>query len=318
MIGFGHIKNNLKIYMENNHINKQVYNLLEDLYAVGNLTTPRGFKCKGANLATLEIDPLYPLMDFKSRPFNWRYYAGELCWYLKKTNNIDFINNFSSFWKNISDNGKCNSNYGHILLNYHPSTVDENHHGPELIGSAVNQLEWAYNSLVKDKDSRQAVAFLNCPYYQHEGTKDFVCTMYLNFFINKDYLEMKVQMRSNDIFLGITYDSPWFSSIHQSMYLNLKNIYPDLKLGMYWHCADNIHYYEKHFDLVEKILDSELEPSIRFELEYPLFKFNDGKLLLSDEAIKFEKEVDNIVKKENISDDQEFWKNILTQLYKIG
>ena len=84
-----------------NHINVQVFQLLEDLDTGGNITMPRGFACKGGNLATLEIDPFYPIMDFPNRKFNYRYFAGELAWYLQKTNDISFINNFSSFFSEI-------------------------------------------------------------------------------------------------------------------------------------------------------------------------------------------------------------------------
>jgi len=186
----------------------------------------------------------------------------------------------------------------------------------------VNQLEWVYNSLVKDQNSRQAVAFFNCPHFQYEGNKDFVCTMYMNFFISKGYLDMKVQMRSNDIYFGLTYDAPWFSSIQQSMYLNLKQVYPDLKLGMYYHCADNIHFYERHFELTNQILDSSLGNSIKLKLVHPLFNFKPDqsgyhKLYTSPQASSYLNIVDDIVDSGDISKDQIFWKTTLESLYEI-
>lgn len=304
-----------------NHINVQVFQLLEDLEVAGQTSNPRGFTCKEADLATLEIDPLYPLMDFESRKFNWRYFAGELAWYLQKTNKIEFINNFSSFWKDICPNGICNSNYGHILLGPHPSTVEPpsfDEQGNVIFENGVNQMEWVYNSLVKDKDSRQAVAFLSSPYYQrNDGTKDFVCTLYLRFWIRKDTLHMKVQMRSNDIFFGLTYDAPWFSTLHQSMYLNLKKIYPELKMGIYYHCADNIHYYDRHFEAAEKILDTNLEDSIQLKLKEPIFEFENGKIKLSDSAIKYQNFIEDMVNSGNLPKEKEFWKEILKQIYDI-
>lgn len=297
-----------------NHLNVQVFQLLEDLEIAGETSNPRGFVTREADLATLEIDPLYPVMDFNPRKFNWKYFAGELAWYLQKTNKIEFINHFSSFWKDICPNGVCNSNYGHILLGPHPSTLVKEEGDQE-----VNQMEWVYNSLVKDKDSRQAVAFLSGPYYQkNDGTKDFVCTLYLRFWIRKDALHMKVQMRSNDIFFGLTYDAPWFSTLHQSMYYNLKKIYPNLKLGIYYHCADNIHCYDRHFELAEKILDSKLDDSIKLTLRYPLFEFDNGKLKLSHEAELYMKNVQEIVDHSDVPKEREFWKELLLKhLYDI-
>lgn len=299
-----------EINVSYNHINYQVFQLLEDLEAAGDSSSPRGLQTKSANLATLEIDPLYSVMNFQPREFNFRYFAGELAWYLKADTNIDYINNFSSFWKNICPSGHANSNYGSLLLKDHPGS------------NGVNQLEWVYNSLVKDQNSRQAVAFFNCPHFQYEGNKDFVCTMYMNFFINKGYLDMKVQMRSNDIYFGLTYDAPWFSTIQQSMYLNLKKIYPELKLGMYYHCADNIHFYERHFELTNQILDSSLDNSIKMKLIHPLFTFEpreDGthQLYTSPQASSYMQMLDDIVAAGDIPKDQLFWKTILNSLYEI-
>jgi thymidylate synthase len=290
-------------------INSQVYALLEDLSAFGMKSSPRGHNVVEANVATLDIDPLHPLMDFADRKFNYKYFAGELAWYISRDNSIDFINNFSTFWSGLTTDGKVNSNYGTILLGDHPSST------------GVNQLEWVYNSLKKDKDSRQAVAFLNCPYYQWESNKDFVCTMYLNFWIRHDRLDMKVQMRSNDVFFGLSYDAPWFSLVHQSMYLELKKIYPDLKIGMYYHCADNIHYYERHFDLVEKIISAGVSKSPKFELNYSLFNFDLGKMKISDEALNYYEQVDKMLITERttgIKFEKESWKDILSNLVKIS
>lgn len=307
--------------IEYNHINVQVFQLLEDLEVAGQTSNPRGFITKEADLATLEIDPLYCIIDFKDRPFNARYFAGELAWYLQKTNKIDFINNFSSFWKKICPTGYCNSNYGHILLGPHPSTFEPpsfDEQGNPVFDKGINQMEWVYNSLVKDKDSRQAVAFLSAPCYQRpDGIKDFVCTLYIRFWIRKNTLHMKVQMRSNDVFFGLTFDVPWFSTLHQSMYLNLKKVYPELNLGIYYHCADNIHYYERHFETVQKILDSEVGDSIKLILKHPLFEFNNGKMKLSHKAQLYMENVQDIVNCGSIPKDQQYWRAFLEQLFDI-
>ena len=305
-----------------NHINVQVFHLLEDLEAVGDTSFPRGFVTKEANLATLDINPLYSLMDFNDRHFNFKYFAGELAWYLKAETSIDFINNFSSFWKDICSSGHANSNYGTLVFKPYPSTEGRYYNSSNgKVSEEVNQLEWVFNSLVKDKYSRQAVAFFSSPHFQYPGNKDFVCTLYVSFWIKKDFLDMKVQMRSNDIFFGLTYDAPWFSTLHQSMYLNLKEIYPDLKLGIYYHCADNIHFYERHFETVEKILDSNLPESTLFRLKTPLFKFfqkganSPYTVYITKEASDFQKKVEEIVNIGEVPKDQLYWKKLLSYLY---
>lgn len=299
-----------------NHANVQVFQLIEDLHTAGNVSSPRGLKCKEANIATLDIDPLYPIMDYPDRRFNWKYLAGELAWYIKGERDISFINNFSSFWKGICPDGQANSNYGNLLFGIHPDTlIDDSEYG-----GGVNQLEWVYRTLANDKNSRQAVAFFNSPTFQIEGNKDFVCTMYVNFWIRKDTLDMKVQMRSNDVFYGLSYDAPWFSVLHQSMYLNLKQLYPDLKLGMYYHCADNIHFYERHFELAESILDKGIDSSsYKMELKEALFSFEEGKFQLSESAEDYLAKIEELIDKPEFRTmKQENFREILTDIFNIS
>jgi thymidylate synthase len=51
-------------------------------------------------------------------------------------------------------------------------------------------------------------------------------------------------------------DAPAFSFIHEMMFLTLKEIYPNLKYGTYFHVADSFHVYERHFKLLDQILSS--------------------------------------------------------------
>mgnify|MGYP000238431102 FL=1 len=144
------------------------------------------------------------------------------------------------------------------------------------------------DSLKADKNTRQAIAFLNQPKFQFEGNKDFVCTMYLNFWIRDNKLNMKVQMRSNDIFYGLTFDAPFFAFVHQHVRLWLLDQYQDLELGTYHHCVDNIHFYERHFELANNILsESDNQGSnYSFELKEPLFNIGDT-MELTNHGAKF-------------------------------
>lgn len=199
------------------------------------------------------IKPEYCIANFENRPFNFKYLTGEMYWYLLRNNSTEVIDKFSSFWKNIKNpDGTVNSNYGTILLG--------------------KQMNWVINSLKKDRDTRQAIAYIGGPDFQFEGNKDFVCTQYLLFFIRNNELHMKVQMRSNDIFYGLSYDAPFFSSIQQTVYLNLLETYPELQLGGYFHFSDNTHYYERHFDLAMDIVqEPAISQPVSLSLKQPLF-----------------------------------------------
>lgn len=256
--------------------------IIKDIKQDGQLSQPRDMQVRELTIDHREFDPKFTIADFKSRAFNYKYFAGELAWYLMKDRDIDYISKFSGFWKHITNPGtnEINSNYGSLIFN--------------------DQLQWVIDSLKADKNTRQAIAFLNQPKYQFEGNKDFVCTMYMNFFIRDNKLNMKVQMRSNDIFYGLTFDAPFFSFVYQHVLMELQKDYVDLDFGTYHHCADNIHFYERHFELADKILDEgryEVDPT-EVRVKYPLFKIEDGQCIITKDGDEYIKEVNALVESE--------------------
>lgn len=269
---------------------KELISKIED--ESNNTANPRGLKVKESLITGFDIDPNFPCADFESRGFNWKYFAGELAWYLLKSRKTTFIDNFSNFWANIKNpDGTINSNYGHILLTSTPpkkGPAEITEDGKYKVKES-SQMSWVVNSLKKDKDSRQAIAYIGGRDFQFEGNKDFVCTQYLLFFIRNNQLHMKVQMRSNDIFYGLTYDAPWFSTVHQNVYLELLEVYPELELGQYFHYSDNTHFYERHFELAEKISTEKSNyPGPKLELLKPLwYTYPEGHTALTDEAKQY-------------------------------
>ena len=241
-------------------LNHQLKNLLTEITLRGTQSSPRGLAVKEIELTTLALDSTFSVADSTARPFNWSYLCGEMAWYLQRDNHIGFIDHFSKFWQNIATpEGYVNSNYGTILFGI--------------------QMEWAKEALLKDKNTRQAVCFVNSPRYQYDGNKDFVCTMYIIFWIRDNRLNMKVQMRSNDVFYGLSYDAPFFAFVQQTMWLWIKEKYTDLELGTYYHSADNSHFYEKHFEVAEKIMQEDPRDPVYFLLKEPLFNVKDGQFI---------------------------------------
>lgn len=248
-----------------NHINDILKELILN---INTESDPRELKVKETLFANFKLDPQKTIINYPSRPFNWKYFAGELYWYLLKDRKIEEISKYSSFWKKlINIDGTINSNYGHLYIG--------------------EQYKWVFESLKKDKNTRQAVAFYNRPEYQYVSNKDFICTLYNLFFIRDNKLHMKVQMRSSDLWYGISYDAPWFGVILQSLYLDLKNnVYPDLELGYYYHFSDNLHFYERHFNLSEEILKETPIKNDVLILKKPLFSY-DSRIQFSDSAKEF-------------------------------
>jgi|TARA_B110000459_G_scaffold68631_1_gene77086 thymidylate synthase len=274
-------------------------NIIQHIDTDGDISQPRDLKVKESILSNFVINPKQPIADFPQRTFNWKYLAGEMAWYLKQDRDIDYIGNFSNFWSRITnpDSNEINSNYGSLVFN-------------------KKEFGWVIDSLEADKNSRQSIMFFNQPKFKFEGNKDFVCTMYANFFIRHDILHMKVQMRSNDIFYGLTFDAPFFAFLQQSVYLKLKETYPELELGLYYHYADNLHFYERHFELADQIKATDIDVSKEstFMLKEPFLEYDGKAVTLSETAQSFVNEIDASVDNENITTKQDY-KEILDKYF---
>lgn len=216
-------------------------------------TRPRGMTIKENCDVALVIDnPLSCLYENTVRSSQLKYIAAELLWYFMGRNDVGYISKFAKFWESIqNDDGTVNSSYGHLLF------ANPNEHG-------FMQYEWAVNSLLKDKDSRQAVLHFNLPSHQRDGNKDFVCTMYGIFQIRENKLNFTVSMRSNDVILGLPTDIAFFATLQSQMLFHLVTHggeeFRELELGTYTHIANSFHLYERHFDLVDRMIREDFVP----------------------------------------------------------
>lgn len=180
------------------------------------------------------LDPVncFATCRFMSLP----YLYGELEWYYSGSPYLEDIAIHSKFWEKISDDGWSSvSNYGKFLLH------DRNE-------SNYTQFEYAMSCLINNPESKKAVMVLYNKDHARK-TKDNPCTMYVQFFIRDDRLNLFVKMRSSDIWFGMPYDVPFFVSIQWLMYKKLKeyNKFRNLNLGFYNHQSGSLHLYERNF-----------------------------------------------------------------------
>lgn len=216
---------------------------------------PRDQKINEVLNVCLEIEnPMSSLYKNEARSSQLKYIAAEFVFYFAGRNDLEYIQKYAKFWKDIANaDGTVNSAYGHLLFN------KKNEYGK-------TQWEWAYESLKKDQDTRQALMHFNTPTHQYDNNKDFVCTLNAIFHIRNNKLDLTVMMRSNDVVLGLPTDVAFFTMLQQQM-LNLLNNdspehfechapYPTLELGKYTHYVNSMHLYERNFKVVEDMLNN--------------------------------------------------------------
>ncbi len=227
-----------------------LYDLMKDPEYV---TQPRDMKINEMCDVSLVIEnPLSCLYENEFRSSQLKYIAAEFLWYFMGRNDVSYISKYAKFWESIQNpDGTANSAYGNLLFN------TKNDHG-------LTQYSWALESLLKDKDSRQAILHFNQPIHQYLENKDFVCTVYGIFQIRNNRLNFTIHMRSNDVILGLPTDIAFFATLQSQMLAHLKwhggPEYSEIELGTYTHIANSFHIYERHFELANRMITRKFMP----------------------------------------------------------
>lgn len=207
------------------------------------LVSPRGQKIKESLGVQFRItNPRHRLPYVKARKFSMSYLVAETIWYMSASDSTEWISRYAPFWKNITDDGlTANSAYG--------SRIFKPHHR-----ASENVIQWEYvkEELRRDPDSRRAVIHIRSAHDSIHESKDVPCTLSLQFFIRGGALHLHVSMRSSDIILGLAYDVPAFTIMQEALANEL-----NAELGEYVHTSNSLHCYERDFEMLNEIANSE-------------------------------------------------------------
>jgi len=169
---------------------------------------------------------------------NVPYIDAELDWYLGCSTNINDIrykDEPPTAWQYAANKyGEINSNYGKLIF-------DDKYY---------RQFDNVINELNYNPDSRRAVMIYNRPSiwteFDENGKNDFICTNAVSYYIRDGYLQSVVQMRSNDVVFGYKNDYAW-----QRYVMDMVANEVDCEVGTLTWQVQNLHVYERHFDLVK-------------------------------------------------------------------
>jgi len=192
---------------------------------------------RGGNLevsgVVLEIsDPRARLSatETRGKPFSC---LGELCWYLAGSNSSSFIAYYIGRRHYKSVRGVVPDAYGPRLFNW----------------NGLNQIANVSKLLGSKLQSRRAVIQLFDPHDLLSANADVPCTCTIQFLCRAGRLNMIVQMRSNDAYIGLPHDIFCFTML-QEMLAN----YLAVALGSYTHIANSLHLYDKDIEKAKQFL----------------------------------------------------------------
>ncbi len=222
----------------------------ELLRSPDNRTTVRGYVTHELVSAKVILTNSYNrIVTLKDRNIDMAYLIGELTLYLEGSNKLDDYTYYSKFWNKVSDDGETiNSAYGKRLFKGYDIELSDS------IDWYDSQFMYVISRLKSDKYSRKAIMVI---YDKADAfdSRDNPCTSSLQFLIRDNKLHCIVNMRSNDLYLGFTYDVPFFTFVQEMVLISLQETYPDLIMGVYTHNVGSLHIYARNFKVAMSLTD---------------------------------------------------------------
>ena len=174
------------------------------------------------------------------------YIAKEIEWYESQSTNINDIYGDErpapAAWEYAADkHGNINSNYGKLIFS--EEYFDQ-------FNSVVFELD-------DNRDTRRASMIYTRPSiwteYDKGGMSDFICTNSVTYYIRYNVLHAVVQMRSNDVVFGYKNDYAWQQYVLKKVCdaYNKLNMFDPIEPGDIVWQVQNLHVYERHFNLVK-------------------------------------------------------------------
>lgn len=245
----------------------------------------------------------------------------ESLWIASGRNDMAYITHYLTRMIDFSDDGiYMRGGYGPRYRNYNGERED---YQIEAINvrqqGAVDQLRYVIECFKVDIETRRAVINMGDPMkddFDENGglkkSKDIPCTRELHFMkqSGSNKLDLIVRMRSNDLIWGASAVNIFNYTFMQEYVSAILG----LEVGNYYHIADNLHFYERHTELVRKL--SELrewndEPTIFFKKFHSLDEFDELITKLSKEEISMRTNIRDYMRTEFDDPFFEHWYDIL-------
>ena len=148
-----------------------------------------------------------------------------------------------------NEHGEINSNYGRLIFS----------------DIYYRQYDNVLTELTNWPDSRRASMIYTRPSiweeYNEDGKNDFICTNAVTYYIRDAKVHCVVQMRSNDVVFGYKNDYAWQLYVLEQLTREYNSCYlanaadadyrREMEVGDIIWQVQNLHVYERHFDLVK-------------------------------------------------------------------
>jgi len=242
-------------------INSRYKKMLWEIYRQPDfICKPRDLKISEKINHTWKVGMDDPIITLPERKLSYPFMFGEATWMLQGKNDVESVSKYVGGITRFSDDGE--TFFGA--------------YGPKII------TQWGYvvKTLITDQDSRQAV--ISIWRENPRSSKDIPCTLTLQFFLREAsdelWLHTIANMRSNDAWLGVPYDTFNFSAISFFIALHLNKLGVNCKLGELTIQAGSRHIYESDYKKLDKIFSSDFHDESEISLNNLIDKYKDRPL----------------------------------------
>lgn len=208
----------------------------------GTLTAPRGRMTIELNDVQYSARADQHFDPNPVRAASLDYIRREFLWFARGDRKDTRMTKYAKLWVAcVGADGGINSNYGQYLFG----------------NGRNNPFYNALHLLINDRASRRAWVPIFQSWHQSPVEHaDYPCTTGLGFRIDGDALVMKVHMRSQDLWHGAANDEGVAYLIQLMALSYLRDYYPDLTAGPIVHAIDSLHFYERHWVLATRAVES--------------------------------------------------------------
>ena len=218
--------------IEVRNVNDAYSRLTSLIMEKGIVSDSRNGKVKAAPGATLIKfrQPWERVLFDSDRDANPIFHLMEAVWMLAGRNDVAFVTQFNSNMASFSDDGETfNAAYGHRW---------RHHFG-------FDQLQTVVDMLRANPLDRRAVLTMWDPADLQRDTKDMACNLQILPRVVGDTLEFTTTNRSNDLIWGLC----GANAVHLTFLQEWMAGALGLKCGEWNHLSNNLHIYERHWDL---------------------------------------------------------------------
>lgn len=219
-------------------LNQAYSSLIAHVLTNGQQVSPRGMGTTEVLSANFIIsDPRSRILTSSVRKWSLPLAIGELCWHLRGRDDTAWLAYYATAWERFTDDGV---------------TVPGSCYGKKLFAEAMSgQSVWdrLKSLLTNDPATRRAAVSFLRERDDLESSRDVSCVSSIQFFLREDKLHLFVNMRSNDLYLGLPYDVFLFSFLQELMSVEL-----ECELGEYHHYASSLHLYDRHLERAKALV----------------------------------------------------------------